>query len=383
MTADYEVVVVGLGAVGSSAAYHLAKKGCAVLGLDHFHPPHSFGSSHGLSRIIREAYFEHPLYVPLVQRAYHLWQELERESGRTLFRQTGGLMIGPPDGVIVTGATRSAQQHHLPHRLLTATEIHNEFPALQPAEQMVGVWEPRAGILFPELAIESHLELAARAGAELRFETEMLRWEPKGDGIQIHTATDSISAKQVLFSAGAWMSWLVPELRSVLSVERQVQFWFEPKSNPEIFRPDRCPIYIVENATGRFFYGFPDLGDGVKLGVHHQGAPAEPSSLNREIEPEEIEVARNLLAQFLPQAAGALRKSAVCMYTNTPDEHFWLDRHPNISQALVVSACSGHGFKFSSVVGEIAAALLMGDTCPFDLSPFKARLAEPSTLVAD
>src|SRR5690349_13977847 len=174
---DYDVIVVGLGAMGSAAVYHLALRGKRVLGLDRFRPPHDQGSSHGRTRIIREAYFEHTLYVPLVRRAYELWAELERKSGQQLFLQTGGLMIGPPGGVLVTGAKRSAEDHKLQHEVLSAAELRRRFPVFEPTNDLVAVWEPRAGILFPERAIQTQLELAERLGAELEFEQPVLNWE--------------------------------------------------------------------------------------------------------------------------------------------------------------------------------------------------------------
>jgi len=368
---EYDVIIAGLGAMGSAAAYHLAKAGRRVLGLDRFEPPHEFGSSHGLTRIIREAYFEHPLYVPLVQRAYELWADLEGQTGRRLLLQTGGLMLGEPNGILVRGARRSAEEHRLAHRVLSAEEVRGRFPAFQPGGEMVGVWEPRAGILFPELAIKTHLELAARRGADLRFDAPVLKWEPNNGGVLVRTGSATYKARQLLLSAGAWLSSLVPELNPVLSVERQVLFWFEPRSRPELFEPQRCPIFICEHAPRRFFYGFADLGDGVKIGVHHEGAATSPDHLDREVKGDETETARSLLHRFLPEAAGRLRSAAVCMYTNTPDEHFLFDWHPNCPQVLIASPCSGHGFKFSPVIGELAATLLGGRKSPFDLSLFK------------
>jgi sarcosine oxidase len=371
MSNKYDVIVAGLGAMGSAAAYHLAKAGRRVLGLDRFRPPHELGSSHGRTRIIREAYFENPLYVPLVHRAYELWRELEQQSGRQLLRQTGGLMIGAPNGVIVRGAQRSAEEHRLPHRVLSAADVGREFPTFHLDRDMVAVWEPRAGILSPELAIQTHLELAAKNGADLRFDTLVKQWEPRGDGVVVKTATETFAGKQLLLSAGSWLTSLVPDLNLPLTVERQVMVWFEPRSEPELFQPQRCPIFICEPAPGRFFYGVPDLGDGVKIGVHHEGAETSPDHLDREVKQHEIEAARALLARFLPNAAGPLRSSVACMYTNTPDEHFLFDWHPNFPQVLIASPCSGHGFKFSPVIGELAATLLAGGTPPFDLSLFK------------
>jgi sarcosine oxidase len=357
--------------MGSAAAYHLTKLGHRVLGLDRFQPPHNLGSSHGLTRIIREAYFEHPLYVPLVQRAYHLWADLEKESGQELFLQTGGLMIGPPDGVLVSGARRSAEQHKLPHELLSAPEVRRRFPALAPNETMVAVSEPRAGILFPELAIRSHLSLATKHGAIFKFNEPVVRWEPNREGVRVFTATNSYTAKNLLLAAGSWTSSLLSTPRLPLSVERQILFWFEPASSREHFQPENCPIHIWEYAPHRFFYGFPDLGGGIKVAIHHEGQITDPESICRDVSTEETETIRTLLRRFLPAADGSLKSSAVCMYTNTPDEHFILDHHPNHSQVLIFSPCSGHGFKFSPVIGELAATLLEGRVPPFDLSLFR------------
>ncbi len=373
MTNDYDVIVAGLGAMGSAATYQLSASGQRVLGLDRFQPPHILGSSHGLTRIIREAYFEHPIYVPVVQRAYDLWAELEKRSGRRLLLQTGGLMIGPRDGVVAGGAERSAKEHHLAHQILSAGEVRRRFPALAPTDDMVGVWEPRAGILFPELAIQTQLELAARNGAMLEFNNPVIRWEAEQDGLRVFTATRSYNARRLLLSAGAWMGSLVPELKLPLTVERQILFWFEPRVHPELFQPQRCPVHLWEYERHRFFYGFPDLGDGVKVALHHQGEVADPDNVRRDLDENEIERMRELMRQFLPEAGGALKSTAVCVYTNTPDEHFILDRHPVHPQVVIASPCSGHGFKFSSAIGEIAAALLSDKAVPFDLKLFALK----------
>ena len=358
--------------MGSAAAYHLAARGRRVLGLDRFHPPHTLGSSHGLTRIIREAYFEHPLYVPLVQRAYELWAELGKKSGRKLLLQTGGVMIGPPDGALVTGATHSAQEHKLAHEILSATELRRRFPVFEPTPDMVAVWEPRAGILFPELAVQTHLELAAQNGSVLHFDEPVVRWETTGNGVRVFTPARAYFAQRLLLSAGPWMSSLLPELKLPLSVERQVLFWFEPRAQPDRFQPQNCPIHIWEHGPHHFFYGFPDLGDGVKVAIHHQGQKTQPEAVRREVDDNETEALRKLLRRFLPAAEGRLKSAVVCLYTNTPDEHFILDYHPRHRQVLIASPCSGHGFKFSPVIGEIAATLLDDQPPAFDLGPFRA-----------
>jgi sarcosine oxidase len=369
--ADYDVIIAGLGAMGSAAAYHLAKANCRVLGLDRFQPPHQMGSSHGATRIIREAYFENPAYVPLVRRAYQLWSALEQESGHRLLVQTGGLMLGELAGTLIRGAKRSAEEHRLSYRLLSHADLRREFPMFQPSSRMVAIWEPRAGILFPELAIQAHLELAAKYGAHLRYNEQILDWQPLNHGVLVRTVAGTYTAKKMLLAVGAWTKSLLPDLALPLSVERQVQFWFAPQSETESFQPHRCPIFICEYAAQRYFYGFPDLGDGVKAALHHEGSVASPDLLDREAKDHEVEKVGSLLRELLPGAAGNLRSAAVCLYTNTPDEHFLFDRHPNHEQVLIASPCSGHGFKFSSVVGELAAKILCGGKPQFDLSLFK------------
>lgn len=373
MATHYDVIVAGLGAMGSAAAFHLAKAGRRVLGLDRFRPPHEFGSSHGRTRIIREAYFEHPSYVPLVQRAYELWAELERESGHRLLRQTGGLMIGPPGGPLVEGAAKSAQQHRLEYRLLSAEEVRHEFPGLRPTDDMVAVWEPRAGILFPELAVRAHLDLATRAGATLRYEEPLLRWESSGAGVRVTTPLGCYYATRLLLSAGAWMPTMLAELKLPFSVERQVLCWFKPAAHPELFGPDRFPISLWEYEPSRFFYCFPDLGDGVKGAIHHEGEKTEPEHLRREVGSLDTEPLRLLMDRLLPGAAGPLLSAVVCMYTDTPDSHFVLGWHPRDRSVLIVSPCSGHGFKFSSAIGEVAASLLMDQVPSFDLTLFSPK----------
>lgn len=376
---SFDVIIIGLGAMGSAAAYHLSRRRRRVLGLDRFTPPHAFGSSHGQTRIIREAYFEHPHYVPLVQHAYENWAELERESGQRLFQQTGGLMIGPPDGQLVAGAQRSAQIHHLSHELLSAAEMRRRFPAFRPSDDMVAVWEPRAGILFPERCIESHLQMARKCGAVLRFDEPAATWECNGDSVRVLTPEGEYQAQRLLITAGAWTSQLIADLALPLAIERQVLLWFDPIAHPEHFDPQHCPIYIAEHEPNHIIYGFPNLAEGVKVGRHHEGESTDPDRVRREVGPEDIEAMRAILRHFMPAIDIAPRATAVCLYTNTPDSHFLIDFHPHHPQVLLASICSGHGFKFSSTFGEILADLLTTGRSTFDLSLFRlARLQRPS-----
>jgi len=376
VSSQFDVIIVGLGAMGSAAAYHLARRGRRVLGLDRFSPPHTMGSSHGQTRIIREAYFEHPVYVPMVQRAYVLWDELARAENTPLLLQTGGLMIGAPDSIVFTGAKRSADTHRLPHEVLTAGEVRKRFSVLHPDEEMMAVLEPRAGILFPERCIAAHFALAVRHGANLRVEEPIMRWNATGHGVEVTTARGTYRAGQMILSAGSWARELLPDLNPPLVVERQVLYWFEPNASPKLFYPEHCPIHLWQVGDGeerKFFYGFPDLGDGVKVAGHHDGVTVSPDFVSREVTPAEVDAMRALLRRYLPQAEGRLRSATVCLYTNTPDEHFWIDRHPAHPQVIIVSPCSGHGFKFSSAIGEILSDLAIDGRSQFDLNLFRNR----------
>src|SRR5258708_6279919 len=224
----FDVIVVGLGAMGSASAFHMAQRGQKVLGLDRFRPPHAFGSSHGQTRIIREAYFEHPIYVPLVQRAYQLWRELEGAAGRRLLLPTGGLMIGRGGGVLVRRGRRSAEQHALPHEILSAANVRHRFPALEPDDGMVAVWEPRAGILFPEACIAAHLLQAQRNGAVLRYDEPVLSWAPSGDGARVRTGQGEYEGRRLLLTAGSWAPSLFPDLPFPFQCKPQGLLWFIP-----------------------------------------------------------------------------------------------------------------------------------------------------------
>jgi sarcosine oxidase len=366
----FDAIVVGLGAMGSSSAYHLSRRHSTVLGLDLFTPPHSFGSSHGKSRIIREAYFENPLYVPLVQRAYRAWADLEAASGRQLLTRTGGLMMGAPDGAVVSGARASAVAHGLSFSELTARELRLRAPAWHPDEQHVAIWEPRAGILAPEAIIEEQLRLARGHGADLRFDEPVLSWRATASGVEVATARDTHRAARLVISAGAWTHALVPDLELPLTVERNVVYWFTPAAPTRAFDQERFPIFIHEYAPGLVWYGFPDLGDGVKLALHHQGETTTADSVRRTVSDEELAIMRSLARRYLPEADGPLRDFAVCLYTNTPDGHFVLGMHPAHPAVIVASPCSGHGFKFSSAIGEIVADLVLEGHTGFDLAPF-------------
>ncbi len=371
MSATHDVAIVGLGAMGSAAACELARRGRSVVGFDLSTPPHALGSTHGQSRIIREAYFEHPLYVPLVQRSYECWQRLQVDAGKQLLNPTGAVLIGPAAGVLVAGTRLSADRYGLDYDMLSAGEVRKRYPALQPSDDVVAIHEPRAGILYPELCVEAHLGLASRHGAELHFDEPITEWKPKGDGVQVKTDHATYTASQLLLAPGAWVSVFVPDLELPLTVERQVLYWFEPRADPGAFELGRLPVFAWEYKEEAIFYGFPNLGNGVKVALHHQGVATDVESIDRTVGVLETESMGLLVSLLVPNLAGPLLRSEVCMYTNTPDEHFIIDFHPELPQVLIVSACSGHGFKFAAVVGEISADLLIEGKTSFDLTPFK------------
>ena len=376
MTTTYDVAVVGLGPMGSAAAYNLAKRGRRVIGFDRYAPPHRLGSSSGLTRIIREAYFEHPLYVPLIRRAYEAWEELARAAGVALLQPTGGLMLGPPSGVLVSGAIASATEHDVPFRVLDAGEVRRAYPAFAPLDGMVGVEETRAGVLRVEPCISAFLDQASRLGATLHADEPVLSWEPAGDGATVATGRGTYHARHLVIAAGAWTRELLRDLDLPLRVARQVLHWFEPTSDAALYRHDRCPISLWELESGQIIYTTPDFGDGFKIGVHHEGEDvADPARVRRAVSADEDAYALGLMRRFMPRASATLRDSAVCLYTNTPDLHFLIDAHPRHPQVTIASPCSGHGFKFASVIGEIVADLLVDGRSRFDLSLFRRRFA--------
>jgi sarcosine oxidase len=335
---SFDAIVAGLGAMGSATACHLALRGRRVLGLDRWAPGHTLGSSHGESRIIRELYYEHPVYVPLVQRAYELWRELGARTGQRLLHETGGLMIGPADGALVSGARRSAETFRLPYEMLSPAELGRRFPAFMLRDGYVAMLDPRAGYLTPEACVAAYLDLARESGATLRFEEPLVTWTPEGDGVRVVTSHGTYVADRLVISAGAYGRALLPDVDLPLAVERQVLFWFEPAA-AERYEAPAFPIYMHENEHGRLCYGFPRMPRGVKAAVMHEGEMvADPAEVNRSVREGEVEPLRRALAGVLPELAAApVRESAVCLFTNTPDHYFVIDHHPRHPQVLISS----------------------------------------------
>ena len=383
MTRSFDVIVIGLGAMGSAAAYQLARRGRRVLGLERYTPAHDQGSSHGQSRIIRQAYYEDPAYVPLLLRAYDLWWQLERDADESLLQITGGIMIGPPESQVVAGSIRSAQEHGLQHEILDAAEIRRRLPQLTPGPNIIALYEQLGGVLYPEAAIRAHLRLAEAHGATLRFEEPALDWKaaPSGDRVRVTTARGSYEASRLVVAAGAWAPELLADSGLPLTVQRNVLYWFEPTSDHDMFLAERCPIYIWEAEDGSSFYGFPSLPGspaGVKVAFHNFGPACTPATIDRQVHEQEVAYMRRWLAERIPGLSrGTLVEAKTCMYTLTPDKDFLIGLHPRHPQVVIASPCSGHGFKFASVIGEILADLALDGVTPhpiglFDLNRFVA-----------
>jgi sarcosine oxidase len=366
-----DVIVLGLGGMGSAAAYHLARRGQRVLGFDRHPPAHDQGASHGRSRIIREAYWEHPSYVPLVRRAYDLWDELSAAVGRRLLRTTGGIMIGAPATDLVRGSLESARVHRLPHEVLDAAAVRRRFPVFEPSDDMVGVYEPRAGVLRPEECVQAHLDLAAAVGAELHHQEPVLRWEASPAGVAVETARGRHAAGGLVIASGPWAPTVLADLGLPLAIERQVIGWFQPVALDAAFDPSRCPVYIWQ-VGDRLYYGFPRLdADGVKVAEHAVGDPTTADTITRTIAPEEIdELRRDFLARYMTAANGPVLATSTCMYSLTPDIHFIIDRHPAHANVVIAAGFSGHGFKFQPVIGEILADLATEGRTRHDIGLF-------------
>ena len=376
--ANFDVIIVGLGGMGSAAVAHVAARGRRVLGLEQFQPGHTNGSSHGRSRVIRLAYFEHPAYVPLLRRAYELWRMLESGSGRRLLHMTGGLMIGAPDSEVVSGSLRSARQHQLDHELLDAAEIHRRFPPFTPRQGMVALYEREAGSLFPEEAIRAHLDVAAQRGAQLQFDERVEDWRIDSTGtVEVTTTRSRYECGRLILAPGPWAASLFKVDWLPLAVEPQLLYWFDPSGGPAPFAPDRFPIYIWDlghpttqsprrggpGGGGVQFYGFPADDDARVKVAFFRSPHIDEASM------------RAALAPCLPAlAAGRIVDAVSCKYTLTPDHHFVIGRHPNHEPVIIASPCSGHGFKFASVIGEILAELAIDGATghPIDLfSPLR------------
>ncbi|MCB1055318.1 MAG: N-methyl-L-tryptophan oxidase, partial [Acidobacteria bacterium] len=344
-SSSYDIAVLGLGAMGSAAALELATAGLQVVGFDRHRPPHRFGSSHGRSRVIRQAYFEDPAYVPLALRAYELWNRLERDSGESLMRITGAVMIGPPASTVVTGTIAAAERHGLDHEVLEASELTRRFPAFRPADpETAAVFEAQGGTVVPETAIRAQLRLAARRGAELRFNQAIESWSAEpGGGVRLQTAEGEVRADRLVLTAGAWAPDLLGGIGPRITVTRQTVVWMAPSAGLALFLPDVFPVWVWEPASGPTFYGLPALEGfrgGVKVGIHTLGESCHPDSVDRELRESDEPAFHTFLSENIPALEGRVLEGEACLYSNTPDANFVLGHHPQHPQVLIAAGFS-------------------------------------------
>jgi sarcosine oxidase len=369
----FDAIVIGVGGMGSATLYHLAKRGLNVLGIEQFDIPHDMGSSHGLTRIIRLAYYEDPSYVPLLRRTYELWADLERESGEKLFYQTGSIDAGPEDSEVFAGSLKSCQEHGLEHTVLTGQEMKTRFPGYNFPSETMAVFQPQGGLLVPELCIEAHANIAKAHGASIHTREQVQGWDILPDQrVQVRTDHGTYIAEKLVICSGAWAYKLIPQLSEKAVPERQVLIWLETKQ-PELFTPERFPVWNARVEEGRY-YGFPEFNPygstpGMKYGRwHHREELVDPDTIDRDVYPEDEQVLRAFGERYFPQGAGKTLAMKVCMFTNTRDEHWILDTLPDTPQVSVAAGFSGHGFKMASVIGEIMADLAQHGQTPHNIS---------------
>lgn len=356
---EFDSIVVGVGGVGSASVYHLALRGQRVLGLEQFDIAHDFGSSHGITRIIRMAYPEGAAYIPLLRRAYELWRELETQAGERLLFVTGCVDAGAPDSATVRGSLETCRQFGLEHQALNARSLHEKFPGYRFPGTITAVLQPAGGFLLPERCIIRYAEAAQTLGAEIHTRERVIGWDSSGDGVKVRTEHGSYPARRLVITAGPWASQLCPLLRDLAIPERQVVLWAQPL-RPELFELGAFPVFNLEAPEGRF-YGCPAYGvPGFKIGkYHHRRENVDPANVDREIHPEDEAVLREGIRRYFPDADGPTMATKTCMFTNSPDQHFVLDTHPEADNVYIAAGFSGHGFKFASVVGEIMTDLAL------------------------
>lgn len=371
MIKTYDAIVIGLGGVGSAAVKHLAADGYRVLGIDQFSPPHALGSSHGQTRIIRKAYFEHPDYVPLLIRAYELWRQLERDVEERLYFQTGLLQVGPTDGSVLSGVQASAEKHRLPIESMSMDDAIQRFPGIQGNREWSAILEVDAGYLKVEACVAAHLKLALACGAELRMDLPVRSWSCVGHDVQVVTDDDTFQAARLIIAAGPWASQCLSQYHLPLRVLRKHLYWYPA---PEKYQQVHgFPCFFFDTAQG-YFYGFPSGADaqtefhGLKVARHSGGCEiAGPDGQPHPEAPDDRLAVEKFLSECLPSVLRPLSAWQGCYYTLTPDEHFIVDRLIDANQVVLVAGLSGHGFKFTSVLGEIAAKLVMDERLAYDI----------------
>lgn len=371
MPERHDVIVVGVGGMGSATAFHLAERGVDVLALERYDVPHTRGSSHGATRIIRKPQYLDPAYVPLVRRAYDRWRSLEARTGRDLLYVTGGLDMGPTDSAVVRGSLRSCEAHDIDHETLTAAAVNDRFPGYDIPEDHTAVYQPESGFLAPAQCIVAHVTAAQAEGAVVRAREPVTGFTPLAHGgFRVSTSKDTYEADRLVVTAGAWTREILPELADLAVPERQVLAWFQP-TDTSAFAPDSFPVFVHETDEGHF-YGTPRFDvPGVKVGKYnHRNETADPGS-QQPPGPEDERLLRAYAERYFPAGAGPTMQLATCMFTNTPDQHFVLDTLPDRPRVTVGAGFSGHGFKFSAVIGEVLADLATDEPPAVDIERFR------------
>ncbi len=359
----YDVIVVGVGGMGSATVYQLAKRGARVLGLERFDVPHDRGSSHGVNRIIRLAYYEDPSYVPLLRRSYELWRELERDTDEQILFVTGSVDAGPEDNEVFRGSYESCLEHGIPHEVLNHSELRERFPGYRLPKGHYALYQEEGGFLLSERCIVNHVMFAQSLGAEVRARERVLDWRAADNHVTVRTDRGSYEAGALVVTAGAWASTLVPGLGENARAERQVLGWFQPRAL-ELFSPQRFPVFNLMVDEGRY-YGFPAYGTpGFKIGrYHHLDEQVDPDAVDREVHAADEDILRACVSRYFPEANGPTMALKTCLFTNSPDEHFIIGAHPEHHNVSFAAGFSGHGYKFCSVVGETLAELAtLGET---------------------
>jgi sarcosine oxidase len=369
----YDAIVIGAGGMGSAAAYHLARRGARVLALEQFDIPHDLGSSHGISRIIRLAYWEHPDYVPLLRRAYELWRELEAAAGERLLIVTGNVDAGDENSPNILGVKEACRRFQLPHEELDSTALTARFPGYRLPSDIVSILQPDGGFLLPERCVVAHVEAAQRSGAIVRAREHVIGWDTVAGAVRVRTDRGEYSGARLVLTAGAWTASLASQTAPLLTPERQVMLWAQPLC-PEYFRAERFPVFYIRVPEGPF-YGFPIHGvPGMKIGkYHHRHEAVDPDTMDRQCHAEDEDVLRECIRRYFPDANGPTMAMKTCMFTNTRDEHFLIDLIEHDPRVAIAAGFSGHGFKFCSVVGEILADLALDGGSRHDISLFSMR----------
>ncbi|MQG12607.1 MAG: N-methyl-L-tryptophan oxidase [SAR202 cluster bacterium] len=369
----YDVIIIGLGAMGSASSYYLSKNGVNVLGLDTYEPPHKLGSSHGHTRVIREAYHEGISYVPIVKRAYDLWNELDHEIEEKLILEYGGMYLGD-DGKYLSDAKKSAKKYEIPISEFSSQEIKEKYKVLNPPKNFKGLLENRSGAVFPEKAISNFLSKSINYGSTHNYNEKVIDWNKESQIYQVKTNKNNYFAEKLIFSSGAWIKNLVPSLNLPIKIERQVLFWFDPIKDKDQFHYSNMPNTGWDLDNGIEFYTQPIIEDkGFKVAMHHNGKFISEDNLNRESNMDDLNIVKNFLEEYIPLANGNLLDSRVCVYTNTPDLDFIIDFYPEDENIIICSPCSGHGFKFTPAIGEICSKLVEKKQINYDLSEFSIK----------